>query len=825
MPRGFLDYLPQSVTDTTSTWDFTNTVSNAMGGLADMGQQIMAPIGQQLASVMPAPAPQPEPPAMPAMPEPLKTASFSLGSLEDWGFGGSPTPAPRPQDITPERGSFQLPSMSSFLPALGGSQEQPPAGRANGPQPAAGQASRSGPLTIDRSSPTAFLGSLRPAAEAALAQKGYSASLAPILAAIPMNEQGWQKEAPGNNYFGIKGCFDATTEALTGRGWVSWPNVRADDLLASPNPYTGGVDYEYPTHLIRYHHAGPMLRFQTDMVDLLVTPNHRLWVRPSGSHLFRLMQAHDVFGRDVEHLHVPPVSSPGRVARIDVQPMSPFLTHVGQVVGLRAYAQMVGAHARAIVAAVKHFLVGRQSDAPRQLVRGAVGAQQASPESDLPVALGIKSGAPDPTGAEIGHVCRDRAALVDLRPEPHLERAETLAPAGAATAVRVAEVDLPRIGEEVMAAHLTGARDDTLAGHRSYPFGVTAPARSNGRGALVHSNCTRSEGWVPFDGMVYCATVPNGLLVVRRNGKAVVSGNSNPRTGANTGPVGTWEDYGQGRVNIQDTFRAYGSPAESVADFIDFLETNPRYAKAVEIGKSSGDPAAFIRAVHQAGYATDPAWSEKILSIARTVPASAPAGSPMGTPGQSSGQSNGQPAGAPAWGTYTAEKLQVNQISQGAAEGLTPAEALAVCGPAAAVAFARANGRAPTLREAKELGSQMGVWDAGSGMHGPASQVQLLEKMGVPSRLTEGADEGLLAREVQAGRPVIVDTPGHYYVAVNYDPQTRTFDFGESAKVLKASGGRSRFRLDELAGLGMGAPRATIFMGGAAAQPGQGQVR
>jgi flagellum-specific peptidoglycan hydrolase FlgJ len=114
---------------------------------------------------------------------------------------------------------------------------------------------------------------------------------------------------------------------------------------------------------------------------------------------------------------------------------------------------------------------------------------------------------------------------------------------------------------------------------------------------------------------------------------------SNPRTGATTGAVGTWEDYGAGRTTISDTFRAYGSPTESVADFLDFLEANPRYGNAVRIGRETGDPAQFIRAVHAAGYATDPAWSDKILSIARQVPASTGAAAPATArqPGLTSG--------------------------------------------------------------------------------------------------------------------------------------------------------------------------------------------
>lgn len=169
---------------------------------------------------------------------------------------------------------------------------------------------------------------------------------------------------------------------------------------------------------------------------------------------------------------------------------------------------------------------------------------------------------------------------------------------------------------------------------------------------------------------------------------------------------------------------------------------------------------------------------------------------------------------APPTGTYTKDALVPNQITEGAAQGLTSAEALAVCGPAAAVAFARANGRNPTLREAKELASSLGLWDVGAGMHGPATQVQLLEKMGVPATLQQGADWGRVAAEVQRGKPVIIDTPNHYFVASDFDPATGTFDFGQSAGVLRAAKGRTRFRPEELPSLGMGAPRATIYMAG-----------
>ena len=108
------------------------------------------------------------------------------------------------------------------------------------------------------------------------------------------------------------------------------------------------------------------------------------------------------------------------------------------------------------------------------------------------------------------------------------------------------------------------------------------------------------------------------------------------------------------------------------------------------------------------------------------------------------------------------------------------------------------------------------------GVGGPASQVALLGRLGVPARLEAGVDRAKVAREVQAGRPAIVRLVGewgHYMVAERYDPSSGRFDFGQSALVLKASGGRRWFGLDELKSLRVGAPTDTIYLADAAGAP------
>jgi len=65
------------------------------------------------------------------------------------------------------------------------------------------------------------------------------------------------------------------------------------------------------------------------------------------------------------------------------------------------------------------------------------------------------------------------------------------------------------------------------------------------------------------------------------------------------------------------TFRAYSSAAESFTDYVTFLKSNPRYREALNAGP---DAPAFVQALSQAGYATDPDYSNKIKQILNSEP-------------------------------------------------------------------------------------------------------------------------------------------------------------------------------------------------------------
>jgi flagellar protein FlgJ len=65
-----------------------------------------------------------------------------------------------------------------------------------------------------------------------------------------------------------------------------------------------------------------------------------------------------------------------------------------------------------------------------------------------------------------------------------------------------------------------------------------------------------------------------------------------------------------------ERFRAYGSYAEAFKDYANLLTSNPRYAGVA----GSGDAAGFAQGLARAGYATDPAYAEKLARVINNIP-------------------------------------------------------------------------------------------------------------------------------------------------------------------------------------------------------------
>lgn len=74
-----------------------------------------------------------------------------------------------------------------------------------------------------------------------------------------------------------RGCYDEDTEVLTQNGWKHFKDVSEQDLFACLDD-NGELFFDKATDFIVKPVDGPMLKFLTSSVDLLVTPDHNMWV-------------------------------------------------------------------------------------------------------------------------------------------------------------------------------------------------------------------------------------------------------------------------------------------------------------------------------------------------------------------------------------------------------------------------------------------------------------------------------------------------------------------------------------------------------------------
>lgn len=91
---------------------------------------------------------------------------------------------------------------------------------------------------------------------------------------------------------------------------------------------------------------------------------------------------------------------------------------------------------------------------------------------------------------------------------------------------------------------------------------------------------------------------------------------ADPRWSGNKVATQTLEYHDGIPVQERAAFRSYNSYEDSFNDYVRFLNDNPRYSEALA---SPQDPRRFIRNLHQAGYATDPKYADKIINVMESV--------------------------------------------------------------------------------------------------------------------------------------------------------------------------------------------------------------
>lgn len=75
-------------------------------------------------------------------------------------------------------------------------------------------------------------------------------------------------------------CYDPETEVLTTDGWIKFPELTTAHKVASLQTSKDGIEelkYTAPLEVMDYDFDGNMYKVKSAQVDLLVTPNHRMW--------------------------------------------------------------------------------------------------------------------------------------------------------------------------------------------------------------------------------------------------------------------------------------------------------------------------------------------------------------------------------------------------------------------------------------------------------------------------------------------------------------------------------------------------------------------
>ena len=87
------------------------------------------------------------------------------------------------------------------------------------------------------------------------------------------DKQTGEKLGLSNNHV----CFDDETEILTGNGWKLFDEITKKDGVATLSPI-GTLEYQHPTAIQRIRYSGQMISFYGRFYNQLVTPSHRMYV-------------------------------------------------------------------------------------------------------------------------------------------------------------------------------------------------------------------------------------------------------------------------------------------------------------------------------------------------------------------------------------------------------------------------------------------------------------------------------------------------------------------------------------------------------------------
>lgn len=313
-------------------------------------------------------------------------------------------------------------------------------------------------------------------------------------------------------------CVDAETEFLTQRGWVRADQLVPVDKVAQYWKEDETIDLIKPSRLVKERYRGPMHRIKTEQqIDLLVTPNHRCLVKK------RTGEFTELAARDFKDDYLYPHS--GRYAGGDLHLTPDEITWLCAVQADGYYTKVGGREYGVSLSFKKERKISRL----RECLDRLSAAYRVSTYEDV-------------TTFYVGMADRLVGLAKSLMPEKRfgpwvmdLDRdaldaftQEVFHWDGGFTRQNSYSSSIKENCDWVQIAWtLTGGRTRLQSKHPQTGWATNEHHYLNvvqGRNYSMTTNHTNET--VPWDNWVYCVTVPSSYVVVRRNGKVSVTGNS-----------------------------------------------------------------------------------------------------------------------------------------------------------------------------------------------------------------------------------------------------------------------------------------------------------
>ena len=94
-------------------------------------------------------------------------------------------------------------------------------------------------------------------------------------------------------------CYSDDTEVLTDDGWKLFKDVTEFDKVATLHNNSNLV-YELPEERMEYDYNGKMYSLETNQINLLVTPNHRMYIADRDGNNYGIQLAENMYGKRVK---------------------------------------------------------------------------------------------------------------------------------------------------------------------------------------------------------------------------------------------------------------------------------------------------------------------------------------------------------------------------------------------------------------------------------------------------------------------------------------------------------------------------------------------